>query len=112
MNQIEELHSQAMEAADQALLARRRSDEAEAEAFFAQAYERESQAAHLAVEEKIPEPSRSVLLRSAATLALDAGKVREAERLAAMGLVGDPPPEIANELRAVLEKCLSLSGIK
>ncbi|MFP4172587.1 MAG: hypothetical protein ACLFV4_06715 [Candidatus Hydrogenedentota bacterium] len=112
MNQIEELHSQAMEAADQALLARRRADEAGAEASFAKAYEWESQAARLAVEENVPEPSRSVLLRSAATLALDAGKTREAERLAAMGLVGDPPPEIADELRAILEKCISLSGIK
>ena len=112
MNKIEELHTKAMEAAHDALLARRMADEKQAEAAFLRAHKLESEAAHLAVEEKIPEPSRSVLLRSAATLALDVGEMREAERLAAMGLVGDPPPEIADELRTVLEKCLSLSGTK
>lgn len=60
MNQIEELHDKAMEAADEALLARRMADEKQAEAAFTRAYEWESMAARLAVEEKISEPSRSV----------------------------------------------------
>jgi hypothetical protein len=51
------------------------------------------------------EPSRSVLYRSAATLALDADERQEAGRLARLGLLGNPPPEIADELREVLKKC-------
>ena len=50
------------------------------------------------------EPTRSVLLRSAASLALDCGEVRQSERLIAQGLVGNPPEEIANELRDLLEQ--------
>ncbi len=110
MPSVEELHDQAMEKAEQALLARQRAAYDEAQKAFEEAYENESEAALLAVEEAQPEPTRSVLLRSAATLALDAGKIREAERLAAMGLAGDPPPEIADELRTVLGKCISLSS--
>jgi hypothetical protein len=46
------------------------------------------------------------LLRSAATLALDCGEYRQAERLASIGLAGNPPAEIAVELREVLERAL------
>ena len=49
------------------------------------------------------EPSRSILLRSAASLALDCREHREAERLIAIALSGDPPLEIGDELRDLLE---------
>ena len=49
--------------------------------------------------------TRSVLYRSAATLALDAGETQEARRLAECGLAGAPPAEIADELREVLVQC-------
>ncbi|HFA47501.1 MAG TPA: hypothetical protein ENJ95_00630 [Bacteroidetes bacterium] len=49
------------------------------------------------------EPSRSVLFRSAAWLAVKAGKYREAERMAAFGLSGNPPKMILDELREVQE---------
>jgi len=45
------------------------------------AYELESQAAHLAAQKNDSEPTRSILHRSAASLALDCGLSREAERL-------------------------------
>ena len=47
---------------------------------------------------------RSVLHRSAASLALECGALREAERLIAAALSGDPPDEIAEELRDLLEQ--------
>ena len=50
------------------------------------------------------EPSRSVLYRSAAVLALDCKEVRAAERLATAGLAGNPPGDIAAELREVLDR--------
>ena len=56
-----------------------------------------------AAEQSQTEPTRSVLYRSAATLALDCGEYREAERLVAAALAGTPPEAIANELREVLD---------
>ena len=51
------------------------------------------------------EPTRSVLLRSAASLALDCGEVRQSERCYSLrASVGNPPEEIANELRDLLEQ--------
>ena len=42
--------------------------------------------------------------RSAASLALQCQQFREAERLIATALSGNPPVEIAEELRELLEK--------
>ena len=49
------------------------------------------------------EPSRSVLFRSAAWLAMGAEDPEEAHELAQEGLEGFPPAEIAAELREVLD---------
>lgn len=62
------------------------------------------------------EPSRGILYRSAATLALHAQLLRDAERAAMVGLLGNPPREIASQLREVMEKAtfathLQLQGI-
>ena len=62
------------------------------------------------------EPTRSVLHRSAASLALECDETREAERLIGRALSGNPPDEIAEELRDLLEdvyfrRHLSLRGI-
>ncbi|MBI5834582.1 MAG: hypothetical protein HZB16_19970 [Armatimonadetes bacterium] len=54
------------------------------------------------------EPTHSVLCRSAATLALDCGNARLAEKLACEGLAGDPPPPIDDELRQVLAQAQAL----
>ena len=94
-----ELHRQAMELADQAFVARRSNHLPMARSFAYRAYVLEKQAA----EQSITEPTRSVLHRSAATLALDCGEYREAERLVAAALSGSPPEPIANELREVLD---------
>jgi hypothetical protein len=63
----------------------------------------ESEAAWFLKDEVSYEPTRSILFRSAATLALDCNKTREAERLISAALAGNPPEEIANELRDLLE---------
>ena len=47
--------------------------------------------------------TRSILFRSAASLAMDCGKLGDAERLIAGGLSGHPPEEIAEELRQLLD---------
>ena len=48
------------------------------------------------------EPTRSVLHRSAASLAVECLQLREAERLIGRALAGNPPPDIADELRDLL----------
>lgn len=94
-----DLHQQAMQLVEQAFVARRRDELETARSFAYRAYLLEKQAA----EQSQTEPSRSVLPRSAATLALDCGEYREAERLVASALAGTPPESIANELREALD---------
>ncbi|MBZ0278883.1 MAG: hypothetical protein K8I60_22245, partial [Anaerolineae bacterium] len=113
MNTTRELHKQAMEIADRAFIAQREGLHEEAVQLFQNAYQLEFDAAQRTTKE----PGRSVLHRSAATLALHGQLIREAEKVVALALVGDPPPEIANELREVFEKInfhrhLSLQGLE
>lgn len=100
-----------MDYADEADAAKRAGEGERARELFSQALELETQAAEFAD----AEPARSILYRSAATLALDCKLHRRAEILAATGLVGSPPSDIAEELRDVIDRAnferhLSLKG--
>ena len=111
------LHREAMELADQAELSRLQGEEDSAKELLKIAFRKEREAALSVAEDHSFEPTRSVLLRSAASLAIECGEAREAERLAARGLVGEPPDQIAEELRDILEQAhfhrhLSLEGLK
>lgn len=113
---INKLHKEAMEAANEAYIADLHSDFGRAEALFRVAFEKEREAALLLKDDSDTEPTRSVLFRSAATLGIDCREFREAERLIAIGLAGDPPQQLCEELRDALEtiyfsRHLSLRGI-
>ncbi|MBC6433199.1 hypothetical protein FM036_21765 [Nostoc sp. HG1] len=99
MNQIQELHKQAMDLAEAAFTAKLRGDLKQANQVSRQAFEKESQAAALIANQLDAEPTRSVLHRSAASLAIDCGEFQTAERLIAIALSGNPPQEIAQELK-------------
>ncbi len=101
---INYLHEQAMDFAERAFMARRSGQPDEALSLAREAYQLESQAAKLLIDYPEIEPSRSVLLRSAATLALECGELREAEIMIATALIGSPPPAIADELRELFEQ--------
>lgn len=73
MNSVGELHQRAMEMADRALEARRRGDEEQAQACFREALAYERRAAETVA------------------LAVECGELREAERLIAIALSGNPP---------------------
>jgi hypothetical protein len=105
VHQVNKLHDTAMDEAEYAFMARRRGDEAKAQGHFRKAYELEAQAAHL-VASLETEPTRSVLHRSAASLAYNCGEYREAEKLIATALLGNPPKEIATELRDLMRLVL------
>lgn len=95
------LHDHAMSLADTGDSARRRGDHELSKAAFEEAVALDRQAAEL----ELSEPSRSILFRSAAWLALEAENAAEAERLAACGLSSRAVPErIKLELRAVAEE--------
>jgi len=117
VSRITELHDQAMELSDEAFIARRKGDSERADQLSRQAFELEAAAAELVRNSLEIEPTRSVLYRSAASMAMDIGELREAEKLIATALSGDPPPDIADELRNLLEQVqfdrhLELRGIR
>ena len=87
---------------DKALLAKRQGLSVEAHTFFQSALEDERAAALELKDQISAEPSRSILLRSAANIAQLSGDGRESERLIAIALAGDPPEDIAEELRDLL----------
>jgi hypothetical protein len=98
VNCIETLHHAAMDLADKA----DRASADEKPALYLRAFQLERDAAELLKGAFNYEPSRSILYRSAASLAAQAGNDRECRRLAKEGLVGNPPPGIAAELRELL----------
>ena len=102
MNTVQELHNKAMELAEHALLAARASDKDQAADLNRQALDLEREAASQLPATIENEPSRSILYRSAATLALDCHEYEEAERLVHMGLGGFPPEDIESELSNLL----------
>lgn len=117
MTDIKLIHRQAMEQSDLALLARMKGDELAAMAHAQSAYELEARAADALVDERGAEPARSVLFRSAATLARDCGRFAEAEKLIYKALAGEPPAEIVSELQDLLEQVsfhrhLELRGVE
>jgi hypothetical protein len=94
-------HDIAMELAGDAFAARRLGNLDEMARLFRAAFALE-RAVALEVAKTDLEPRRSVLLRSAATLAVDCGEIREAEKLISIALAGEPPKAIARELRELL----------
>ena len=101
---INELHHKAMALADEAFYAKREGELEAAQSKYLEAFEFEKAAAMLLVNEYSQEPTRSVLFRSAACLMLNLpyptdDHFRQSERMVAFGLSGNPPEEIAEELR-------------
>jgi hypothetical protein len=112
-----ELHREAMGLVDEALAARQHGNEKRYLALMRRALEQETAAADQLAESKEFEPTRSVLHRSAASIAVDCGDLPLAEKLICRGLLGNPPGEIADELRDLLEQVnfkrhLALRGVR
>ncbi|MCP6757701.1 MAG: hypothetical protein NHB32_02765 [Fischerella sp. CENA71] len=99
MNQIKELHNQAMDLAEAAFLAKLQGNLEQSNQLTRQAFEKETQAAALIANQIDAEPTRSVLHRSAASLAIECEDYQTAERLIVTALSGNPPQEIMAELK-------------
>ena len=102
MSLVNASHNKAMDLAEEAVLAQISGDHDRFQALSREALGHEIRAIQeLDTEE---EPLFSLLHRSAATLALDCGNYRDAERLSAAALAKEAPSPIADELREILEK--------
>lgn len=113
---VKDLHREAMKYNDLALIAKQNNNVLELKNNYLKAFEFERQAFILFNSESSEEPTRSILLRSAANLAMLSEQLREAEKLISIGLAGDPPFEIADEFRDLLQQVnffrhLELHGI-
>ena len=101
MSTVKEFHDLAMAFTDRAIRERATEGKAASLQYFERALEAELSAiAGLDTSDGL---LWSVLYRSAGSLALDCGRIRQAEQLAATALAGNPDPEIAEELRDLLE---------
>ena len=102
------LHGGAMEEAERADLLRRTGDTAEADRALLAAL-RSERAASEAIRSQVGrEPTRGILHRSAAQMAFDLGRWREAEILACHGIAGDPPGDVLHELRVVVQRAQAM----
>ncbi len=102
MNESRVAHDRAMDLAFLADRSKAAGNPDEAGRLYAQALESELTALR-ALQDPSP-VTFAVMHRSAAWLALECEEIRLAEELASTGLAGDPPPKIADELRAVWEQ--------
>lgn len=101
MNSVRTYHNEAIRAAQLAGAALHQGDQEEHKKLVHHAMIFETKAANLVPDEKTSEPTRSLLYRSAASFAYQAGEYEEAERLVFKGLSGYPPAEIRQQLLEV-----------
>lgn len=104
MTTVRELHDKAMHLSQLALVARETGDKKRAIELAREALGYESQAAALVPDEKASEPTRSILYRSAATLAYQSKELQLSQQLLAKGLAGHPPARVEQELKALYEQ--------
>ena len=110
MNNTTELHDRAMELYEAALVARHRGDELRTRDLLHKALELETAAADSVAADTSLEPTRSVLHRSAASIALQAGEHATAKRYVERGLDGRPPAEIRGELEKLYSLVITLQA--
>lgn len=113
---IRELHNEAMHKAELGDMQKHQGNLDKAHDLYAIAYELEKSVATAALNNQMGEPTISILLKSTASLAMRCGLYRDAEKLVGLALSGEPPIDIAEELRDMLEtvnfrRHLDLKGI-
>lgn len=105
MSTLSSSHNQAMDLVESAILERIRGNTENTQYLYAHALELELAAiAELEERNDWTEPTWSILHRSAGWMAFNSNQLRRAEQIAAKALAGNPHPEIAEELRDLLEQ--------
>jgi hypothetical protein len=104
MNKLKDIHREAIELAKLAIEARDIGDKKLYYELSKQAFSLEKQAAYMLFANLETEPTRSVLFRSAATLAYNCGMLEEAQKLIYCAFSGSPHFEIKEELNLLLKQ--------
>lgn len=104
MRTVRELHDEAMRLSQLADLSRSAGKSGQALEFAREALRLEVEAANRIDRSPESEPTRSILFRSAASIALQARDQNLAERLVIEGLSGYPPPTVYQQLRDLYEE--------
>jgi hypothetical protein len=104
MTTAQELHRQAMFLAQDAIVERETGLQSKARELTKRAAEIEVEAARMLPRERRAEPTRSMLFRSAASLAFQLGDYTWAKQLVGEGLSGYPTPMVEDQLMGVLEQ--------
>lgn len=102
MDELRLKHNEAMDLAQMAHIAAQQGETEKAATMFSLAFEKEREVAMTAYENKHPQPGLSILLQSAAHLAVTCKQPREAEKLIGLALSSDAPSEIRHDLRCLL----------
>ncbi len=110
MRSAKELHDEAMDLVENAVLERLRGNAESTSKLYARALELELDAiSELEKSGRVEEPTWSVMHRSAGWMAFNSGQYRKAEKLASKALAGNPHPEIAEELRDLWKRANTIS---
>ena len=112
MNIVTVLHNKAMEFADEALLAKMEGNKEASTSLFEKAFSLEKEAATSIKEKDQKGDSWYILVRSAASLAINCGRYQDAEALIQKGLSGAPPGFIVKELNELKEALSKAKGQK
>ena len=110
MSTTRELHERAMELFEASLLARHAEDEGRMNRFLAQALKLECEAADTVADDYALEPTRSLLHRSAAAMALSSFDTKTARRYVEAAFEGKPPVEVESELQKLSEQITILEA--
>jgi hypothetical protein len=104
MTQIEKLHNQAMDLAENAFLAQQKGDANAFVQLSKEAFLLEKAAAMLLQNQPESEPSRSILFKSAAFLAFDAQEFQECRNMITYTLLGKPDTIIKAEMNQLFDE--------
>lgn len=99
---INQEHNKAMELAQIASIYQKQGKISDAKKLFNEAFNHELTAALELIQTTDKEPTRSILFRSAASLAKKCSLFSEANDLANLGINGNPPDKIKDELNELL----------
>ena len=110
MSEIRQIHDRAMDLFELALLAARAGDAEKSRRLFNEALEKEAAAADSVGDAYDLEPTRSILYRSAASIALRIGNVQKAKQYVEAGLAGRAPEDVRAEMITLREQILVLES--
>ena len=108
MTQIDQLHNQAMDLAENAFLAQQKGDKIAFVQLSREAFLLEKAAAMLLQNQFDAEPSRSILFKSAAFLAYDAQEYQECRDMITYTLLGKPDEIIKTEMNQLFDETTTL----